>query len=98
LAPRSTCAIAIVSATSPVTRPSASASSPASSVRSSSVSSERTTSSLAPGVSAMTVSATTLPPSSTPRSVINPVSAMRNGTTARQSWKANARAWLNPSP
>jgi hypothetical protein len=98
LAPRSICAIALVSANRPVIRPRVRASSPASSVRSSSISNSVTRGSLAPGVSAMTVSATIRPPSSTPRSVARPESAIRKGTMARQSWNANAREWLNPSP
>jgi hypothetical protein len=50
------------------------------------------------GETALTVAATTRAGRSSSMSAARPITARRNGTTARQVWKASARLLVNPSP
>ena len=99
LLPRSTCAIAVVIDSSAKNRPRARAISPASSLVSPPVTALASASCWPlPGETDSIVCAITVAGRSWSRSATSPVSASRNGTTARQACSARARLLVKPSP
>ena len=98
LAPRSSWANADVAARNAVASPSTTITSARSVPSSSVLTTSATNASLSPGEIATTVRATTSANERAPIAVASPAPAMISGTAASASWKANARAWLKPSP
>ncbi len=99
LAPRSTCAIAVVIDISANSSPRTSASSPARSLLPGPETAFARASPVPwPGETVWIVRATTRAGRSSSMSAASPVSASRNGTTARQACSASARLLVNPSP
>ena len=98
MAPLSSCANADVAAAKAVASPSTTTTSPRSLPSSPPSSTSASRESLLPGDTATTVRATTSANDSAPIAVARPAPAITSGTAARASCRANARAWLNPSP
>lgn len=97
LLPRSTCAIAVVMDSTAKKSPKASATSPVPPAPPASASTIASLSPLA-GETALTVAATTRDGRSSSMSAASPITARRNGTTARQICSASARLLVKPSP